>query len=211
MCVQPCVQGVSAWCTRGLICVCLRKYVTRIQHALKINRRVNKQAKERRLSTCCCISRRRACGVSPRLSCLQWEQNLLTLNYLRTKHARRVQFGEAKEESSSLRGARESRICRSFKTSLSNSTPANGDCMWRNLKANRHSARMCKPSLTLLEDISHIEYKGIWLLSALTGLQCVTEKAIVIAKPWYYKRYFKNCFLKWFYYAIIWAAGWRSG
>lgn len=68
-------------------------------------------------------------------------------------------------------GRGESMICRSFKTSLSNSTPANGDCMWRNLKANRHSARMCKPSLTLLEGISHSEYKGIWLLSVLTGLQ----------------------------------------
>lgn len=57
----------------------------------------------------------------------------------------------------------ESRICRSLETSPLNSTPANGGCMWKNeqnVKANRHSAGMCKHLLGLLGVINHTECKS---------------------------------------------------
>lgn len=191
------MPGVTV-CTRAhmwTLCVCVLENI--LLEFNTENKPKGQQTRQREGVHPCVVVcwERRGCGgkknVFPLfLSAAGTELSDFSVNYplhimRRTQHAPRVwcgleEFGPGKEAGPRW-GSRplESRIWRSLKTSLLNSTPSNKECMWRNeqnLKANRHSVRMCKR--LLLEVINHIKYKKNKLVS-VTAMQWITVTATV--------------------------------
>ncbi len=144
-------MGAHTW----TLCVCLRKYAAWIQHALKINRRVNKQDREREsVHVLLCVGEEeRLWGKKKRkkekksafpsvfLSAAGTELSDFSVNHplcvSRRGHNTHPGFGLEElrpRKETRPRGSCpwESRIWRSLKTSLLNSTPTNGERMWRN-------------------------------------------------------------------------------